>query len=241
MSRLDGQVSVVTGASSGIGRAVALELAARGSGVWLLARRSEVLEELAELARQRGARAFVGAVDLCDDAKLAHLCERMRAECGGVDILVHSAGLYARGAIGEASVAQLDAQYRANVRAPYLLTQLLLPALRERRGQIAFVNSSIVLQTRSGVGQFAATQHALRALADTLRQEVNADGVRVLSVYPGRTATPRQAAIHADEGRPYHPERLMRPEDVAAALVQALATARSAEITDLFLRPMQKT
>ncbi len=65
--------------------------------------------------------------------------------------------------------------------------------------------------------------------------------MRVLSVYPGRTATPRQAAIHADEGRPYHPERLMRPEDVAAALVQALATARSAEITDLFLRPMQKT
>ncbi len=241
MSRFDGQVSVVTGASSGIGRAVAQELAARGSAVWLVARRGDALEELAELARHGGARAFVGAVDLCDDAQVAHLCERMRAECGSVDVLVHSAGMYARGAIAQAPVAQLDSQYRANVRAPYLLTQLLLPLLRERRGQVAFVNSSVVLQARPGVGQFAATQHALRALADTLRQEVNADGVRVLSVYPGRTATPRQAAIHADEGRPYHPERLMRPEDVALALVQALATARSAEITDLFLRSMHKT
>jgi NAD(P)-dependent dehydrogenase (short-subunit alcohol dehydrogenase family) len=149
--------------------------------------------------------------------------------------------MHARGTIGQAPVAQFDAQYRANVRAPYLLTQLLLPLLRERRGQVAFVNSSAVLQARPEVGQYAATQHALRALADTLRQEVNADGVRVLSVYPGRTATPRQAAIHAEEGRPYHPERLMRPEDVAVALGQALATARSAEVTDLFLRSMLKT
>jgi NAD(P)-dependent dehydrogenase (short-subunit alcohol dehydrogenase family) len=241
MSRFDGQISVVTGASSGIGRAVGLELAARGSGVWLVGRRSDALEEVAELARRGGARAFVAAVDLCDDAQVARLCERVRAEGGGVDILVHSNGMHARGTVERAPVAQLDAQYRANVRAPYLLTQLLLPLLRERRGQVAFVNSSAVLQARSEVGQYAATQHALRALADTLRQEVNADGVRVLSVYPGRTATPRQAAIHAEEGRPYHPERLMRPEDVALALVQALATARSAEVTDLFLRSMLKT
>lgn len=232
---------MVTGASSGIGRAIALELAARGSGVWLVARRAGALEELAELARRAGARAIVCALDLCDDAQVTRLCERVRAECGGVDILVHCAGMHALGAIGHAPVAQFDAQYRANVRAPYLLTQLLLPLLRQRRGQVAFVNSSVVLQARPDVGQYAATQHALRALADTLRQEVNPDGVRVLSVYPGRTATPRQEAIYAEEGKPYHPERLMRPEDVALALVQALATARSAEITDLFLRSMQKS
>jgi short-subunit dehydrogenase len=241
MSPFDGQVSVVTGASSGIGRAIALELAAHGSGVWLVARRREVLEELAGQVRRRGAHAFVGAVDLCNDTEVVHLCERLRAECDGVDVLVHSAGMHARGAIAQAPVAELDAQYRANVRAPYLLTQFLLPLLRKRRGQVAFVNSSVVLQARPEVGQFAATQAALRALADTLRQEVNADGVRVLSVYPGRTATPRQAAIFAEEGRLYHPERLIRPEDVALALVQALGTARSAEITDLFMRSMQKT
>jgi NAD(P)-dependent dehydrogenase (short-subunit alcohol dehydrogenase family) len=239
MSRFDGQISVVTGASSGIGRAIALELASRGARVWLVARRGDVLEEVAELARRAGAHVFVRATDLCDDTQVTHLCEQIHKECGGVDVLVHCAGAYARGSIGLAPVTQFDAQYRANVRSPYLLTQLLLPLLRERRGQVAFVNSSAVLHARPGVGQFAATQHALRALADTLRQEVNADGIRVLSVYPGRTATPRQAAIYADEGRPYHPERLIRPEDVALALVQALATERSAEITDLFLRSMQ--
>jgi NADP-dependent 3-hydroxy acid dehydrogenase YdfG len=241
MSRFDEQISVVTGASSGIGRATALELAARGSKVWLVARRGDTLEEVARLARRAGADAFVCAVDVCDDTQLEHLCKQIGGESGGVDVLVHCAGVYARGVVAHAPVTQLDAQYRANVRAPYLLTQLLLPQLRERRGQIAFVNSSVILHPQPGVGQFAATQHALRALADTLRQEVNALGIRVLSVYPGRTATPRQADIYAQEGRAYQPERLIRPEDVALALVQALATGRSAEITDLFLRPMQKS
>ena len=91
--------------------------------------------------------------------------------------------------------------------------------LRTRRGQVVFVNSTIGLSTRAGAGQFAATQHALRAVADTLRDEVNPDGIRVTSVYPGRTATPRQATLHAHEGRTYRPERLMQPDDVAAMVV----------------------
>ena len=86
-----------------------------------------------------------------------------------------------------------------------MLTQMLLPLLKKPRGQVVFINSSAGLTARPDVGYFSATQHAFKALADSLRCEVNADGVRVLSVYPGRTATPRIQALHAKEGRPYQP------------------------------------
>ncbi len=237
---LTGQRAVVTGASSGIGRAIALELAARGVSVWLVARRAEALEATAAEARRVGVRACSCPLDLSSDGDLGRFRDHLLSECDGLDILTHSAGTHSRGAVGEAPVAQLDELYRVNVRAPYVLTQLLLPLLRARRGQIVFVNSSVGLQARARVGGYAASKHALRALADALREEVNADGVRVLSVYPGRTATPRQAAIHAEEGTPYRPERLIRPEDVAAVVGQALSIERTAEVTDIRVRPMQK-
>jgi short-subunit dehydrogenase len=238
---LAAQVAVVTGASRGIGRAIALELAAAGAEVWVLARDASALAEVAAEARVAGGCAQPFALDLCRDEDLARFRDELQARGAEVDVLVHSAGMHASGAVAEAPVAELDAQYRANVRAPYALTQLLLPMLRPRRGQVVFVNSSVGLQARAHVGPFAATQHALRALADALRDEVNADGVRVLTVYPGRTASPRQAAIHAAEGKPYHPERLMQPADVAAVVVRALSLDRTAEVTEIRLRPMQKS
>jgi NADP-dependent 3-hydroxy acid dehydrogenase YdfG len=165
---------------------------------------------------------------------------RTVADRGGVDVLVHSAGSHALGSLEAAPVEDFDRLYAANVRAPYLLTQRLLPALRERQGQIVFVNSTAGLNARANVGQFSATQHALRAVADSLREEVNADGVRVVSVYPGRTATPRQAKIHTIEDKAYAPERLMQPEDVASVVLTALTVPRTSELTDVKVRPMLK-
>jgi NADP-dependent 3-hydroxy acid dehydrogenase YdfG len=92
-----------------------------------------------------------------------------------------------------------------------------------------------------GVGQFAATQHGLLAVADALRGEVNSRGTRVLTVHVGRTATSRQERIFAMEGREYTPERLMQPEDVASVVLTALALPRTAEMTNVSVRPTQKT
>jgi NADP-dependent 3-hydroxy acid dehydrogenase YdfG len=240
MGSLTERVAVVAGASSGIGRAIAVELAAAGARVWLLARRAAALRDVAAEARERGGCAQPYALDLCSDDELAGFAAALRAQGGVLDVLIHSAGIHRLGAIAESPVAELDEQYRVNVRAPYALTQFLLPLLLPRRGQIVFINSSVGLQARAQVGAFAATQHALRALADALRDEVNGHGIRVLSVYPGRTATARQAAIHATEGKPYEPERLLQPADVAAVVLQALAAERTAEVTEIRLRPMQK-
>jgi NADP-dependent 3-hydroxy acid dehydrogenase YdfG len=97
------------------------------------------------------------------------------------------------------------------------------------------------MNTRTGISQYSATKYALKAIADSFRAEVNPEGIRVLSVYPGRTASPQQAAIHKAEGKPYSPELLMQPADVARILVDALKVDRTAEVTDISIRPMHKT
>jgi NADP-dependent 3-hydroxy acid dehydrogenase YdfG len=130
--------------------------------------------------------------------------------------------------------------YRINVRAPYLLTQILLPELKLSKGQIVFVNSSAGRRAGFNTSQYSATKYALRAIASSLRQEVNLEGVRVLSVYPGRTATPMQASVHAVEGKEFEVDRLLQPEDVAAAIVSALSLPLSAEVTDIEMRSLHK-
>jgi NAD(P)-dependent dehydrogenase (short-subunit alcohol dehydrogenase family) len=234
MSALADHVAVVTGAGSGIGKALALALAAQGATLALVGRRPGPLEAVA--AASSAARTY--PTDLADDAGVRGLAAALGRDFGRVDVLVHNAAAFRLGATAEAPVEDFDLQYRTNCRGPYLLTQLLLPLLRPRRGQVVFINSSAGLAARAGVGQYAATKHALKALADSLRDEVNRDGVRVLSVFCGRTATPLQEELHALEGRPYRPGRLVQPEDVAAVVVHALCLPRTAEVTEIKIRPL---
>lgn len=240
MQSFKDKVVVVTGASSGIGKAIALSLAEQGTNLCLLGRKLEKLETVADIARATAAKAMSYCIDLSVDEDIWKLKERLQRDFGQIDMLVHSAGMYSMGKLQRASVQNLDLQYQCNVRAPYLLTQALLPMLLSSRGEIVFINSSIVLRTGSNTGQFAATQQALRALADSFRQEINDDEVRVLSVYPGRTATPRQAMIHELEGKAYRPDRLLQPEDVARVVINAVSMPRTAEITDIMIRPFKK-
>lgn len=234
----DPALALVTGASSGIGRAIALALADRGAALWLVGRRVEALEAVAEAARPRSACARCYRADLSLDADIERLGESLGQDVGRLDVLVHSAGIIAPGPMEQVSPADFEAQYRTNLRAPYFLTQTLLPMLREAHGQVVFINSSAGVVAKANVGPYAATKHALKAVADSLREEVNRLGIRVLTVYAGRTATPMQAGIHEREGEPYAPERLLQPEDVAATVIAALSLPRTAEVTDISIRPM---
>lgn len=240
MSALANQIAVVTGASSGIGRAIALGLAAEGTTLCLIGRKSRTLEAVAEKARTTAPQVRSYPTDLTNDNEILELASNLKRDVGFVDILVHGAGIIAQGRLETEPVEDLDRQYRTNVRAPYTLTKAILPLLRPRRGQIVFINSSAGLTARSNAGQYAATKHALKAVADSLREEVNPDGIRVLSLYLGRTATPMQESIHKMEGRPYHPERLLQPEDVASVVLNALGLPRTAEVTEISIRPLLK-
>jgi NADP-dependent 3-hydroxy acid dehydrogenase YdfG len=232
---------VVAGATSDVGRAICLALATVGAQLYLLGRDLETLENLATKARGLTAKAVACRVDLSASASVDEAVTGLLDEVGGVDVLVHSAGIFEMGPHERTAVSALDRQYQTNVRGPYLLTQALLPQLRARRGQIVFINSTVGLEARAGVGQYAATQHALRAVADALRAEVNPHGVRVLSVYLGRTATARQARIFSLEGRPYAPELLIQPGDVAEVVMTALQLPRTAEVTEIRMRPLVKS
>jgi short-subunit dehydrogenase len=238
---LSGQTAVVTGASSGIGAAIALALAEEHTNLRLTGRNCEALNAVADKARRSSPEVRSYQADLSVDQELEKLAAMLRNSCTRLDVLVHCAGAISLAPLESASIADFDLQYKTNVRAPFLLTQRLLPLLRESHGSIVFINSSAGMTTRANISQYAATKHALKAVADSLRAEVNPDDVRVLSIYPGRTASPQQAAIFKAEGRPYTPELLMQPADLAQILIDALKVNRSAEVTDISIRPMRKT
>ena len=237
-----GQIAVVTGASSGIGRAIALNLAGHGAEVCLVARRRDQLELVAQEISSNGGRAHVCCTDLTQDQDIRELGAIVQNRFARADLLILCGGAIFHHPTHEATLEQFDLQYRSNVRGHYALVQALLAFLTKQQGQIVFINSSVATRPASGgMGQFVATQYALRAIADSVRAEVNADGVRVLSVYVGRTASPRIAALFEKENRPYKPELLMQPEDVATMVTHALCLARTAEVTDISMRPMCKS
>jgi NADP-dependent 3-hydroxy acid dehydrogenase YdfG len=180
-------------------------------------------------------------LDLCCEDDIHRAVSDFGERFEGVDVLILSAGAFRMGPIAGAPILDLDLLYRTNVRGPYALTQAFLPKLIARRGQVVFINSSVGLTARAGVGAYAASKHASKAIADSLRAEVNGLGVRVISIYPGRTATPQQEKIHEQEGRPYQPDRLMQPEDIAKVVLNALSMPATAEVTDIQIRPMLKS
>jgi len=235
---LEGRVAVLSGATSDIGQAIGRRLASAGARLRLLGRERATLEPLAEKLRAVCGDVRSFPIDLGVDASLLALGNGLDR----VDVLVHGAGAYETGEIERAPIADLDHQYRVNVRGPLLLTQALLPRLREARGEIVFLNSTLGLEVRRpGIGPYAATQHALRAVADAVRTELNGDGIRVLTLHLGRTASARQARIFALEGRAYSPSLLVQPEDVADMVLAAVCLPRTAEVTEIRMRPMVKS
>jgi NAD(P)-dependent dehydrogenase (short-subunit alcohol dehydrogenase family) len=237
---LAGRIAVVTGSSGGIGRAITIALARVGVHVCALGRNPVSLAETVSAAQQY-SKTTGFQVDLSVEEDLQTPL-RYLEEVGTLDILIHCAGAIRQDLMEYARVQDLDLQYSTNVRAPYLLTQRLLPLLSAAGGQIVFINSSVgLVAKRPDIGQYAATKHALKAIAESLREEVNPKGIRVLSVYLGRTATAMQEALFRQEGREYHPEALLQAEDIASVIVHTLSLPPTAEITDISIRPMRKT
>jgi NADP-dependent 3-hydroxy acid dehydrogenase YdfG len=232
------RVALLTGASRGIGLAIATALAQAGTRVWMVARSEQALRDAANTIGER-AMPFTG--DITRPADRDRLLHAIADAGDGLDVLVNNAGIIHLGRVAEASGDQFREQLDANVVAPYELTRACLPMLRQSCGEIIFINSSAGKSASPGVSQFSASQHAVRAFADALRAEVNADGIRVTVVHPGRTATTRQERIYETEARAYHPELLMQPEDVAMVVVAIVSLPRTAEITEISMRPMVKS
>jgi short-subunit dehydrogenase len=221
---------LVTGASSGIGKAVAEVLHARGDGLVLLARNDERAAELAE--------SFPGAdvrvVDLGDPSAV----DRFGDLPARLDSMLHVAGVVEQAPVGELRTDHLREQLDVNLVAPALITRACLPALRAARGTALFVNSAAGLSAGATWSAYAASKFGLRALADSLRSEEMENGVRVTTVFPSRTATPMQEKVHEQEGKTYDSSRWISPSTVAATILHVLDLPHDATIPEVTVRPL---
>lgn len=219
---------LVTGAGSGIGRVVAERLLERGDDVWLLARSAERAHDLRE--DHPGATVLVADLSFPESVESLELPDSL-------DSVVHAAGIVELGPLSDLSVEDWASQLRVNLVSPATLTRVALPALRAARGTVVFVNSGAGLNAHPGWSAYAASKFGLRALADSLRAEELEQGVRVTSVFPGRTATPMQVKVHAQEGKEYDADDWIDPATVADAIIGVLDLGDDATITDLSVRP----
>lgn len=220
---------VLTGAGSGIGRALADRLRDRGDRLVLLLRDAGRIDDL----RPDFPHAVFVEADLSRPASLAGLGDVVT---GPVSSLVHVAGVIDLAPVADLELASWREQLDVNLTAPAMLTRELLPRLRAGRGTVVFVNSGAGLSGHAGWSAYAASKFGLRGLADCLRLEEAEHGVRVTSVFPGRTGTPMQQRVHEHEGREYDAARFLRADTVADAVLQVLDLPPDGSIPEIVLR-----
>jgi len=242
---LKGKVAMVTGASSGIGRAVSFALAREGMCLAMVARRLDELVEMKHAIEARGGSAFPLAVDLRDESQIQFAFSAVRRELGGVDVLVNAAGLGHKAPLVSGSTEHFREMLEVNVLALAVMTREAIKDMRERKvaGQIVHISSLSAYRVQAQAGMYAATKHAVRALTEGLRQELRALDlpIRVASVSPGDTETEfvarmlrsRQAAADA---KPAY--RQLDADDVAEAVLYILKTPPHVAVHDVQLRPV---
>ena len=221
---------LVTGAGSGIGAVLAERLLERGDDLYLLARSTERAHDL----RADLPDATVLVADLADASAIEGVTDQLPE---ALDSVVHAAGIVEMGPVASLSTTNWQSQVAVNLVAPAVLTRLCLPALRAARGTVVFVNSGQGLSASPGWSAYAASKHGLRALADSLRAEELEHGVRVSSVFPGRTATPMQRKVHDHEGKAYDASAWIDPATVVDAILHVLDLPGDATVSDLTIRP----
>lgn len=220
--------ALITGASGGIGSAIAAALSA--THTLLLAGRPS--DRLDAVAQRLGATTF--PLDLTDRDEIEASCEIVDE----LDVLVHNAGVSIPGHVADSDVDDWRATFAVNVFGVVELTLALLPALRRARGQVVFINSGSGRKVSPGMASYSASKFAVRAFADSLRDDE--PDLRVTTIYPGRTDTAMQRELVAFEGGQYDPADFLRPETVASAVAHAVATPPDGQVYEVVLRPGRK-
>jgi len=251
MTTLDGTVALVTGASSGIGEATALALAAQGASVALAARRKDRLDDLAGRLAATGTKVLVLETDVTQEEQARAAVERTVAELGRLDTLVNNAGVMLLGPMEQAPMQEWQRMVELNVLGLMYCAHAALPHLLSAAAdgprQVAdMVNISSVAGrvARAGSGVYNATKFGVGAFSESLRQEVTKRHVRVSLVEPGAVAT--ELAGH---NRPEVQEMLksrfgdmerMEAEDIADAIAYVVTRHRRVAINEVLIRPTEQ-
>jgi short-subunit dehydrogenase len=231
MSATSSGVAVISGAGSGIGRALALALARRGHALALLGRRAEPLRATLDEA---GVRGLALPADVREAAALPALARRVEAELGAVEVVVPAAGVASASPFLATPGAEFESVVATNLLGAANLLRAFLPAMvARRRGDLVVLLSVAARTAFSGWSAYAASKAGLLGLVETLRLELATSGLRVIAVTPGATATPLWDGL---EG-PWDRARMMSAEEVARAAIWALDVGTGGVVEEVRLRP----
>ena len=238
MVNLKNKVALVTGATSGLGQAIAVELLNHGCNVILTGRNPKKIENSILNQKQYKNQITFISSDLGTDKGLNHLVNEINKVYQKIDILIHSAGTIYLGSTALTSIEKFDEQYKINVRAPYFLTRAFLKTIIDNKGQIVFINSTAGLDSWAGVGQYSATKHALRAWVNSLRLELSGLGVKIINIFPGATDSPMQHYVQKFEQQEYDAKKFIPTSQLADIVVKALKVPDITVVSDIVVKPL---
>ena len=244
-SRLEGKAALVTGASSGLGRATAISLARAGADVALAARSQEELESAKEEVSKIGRRALTLPVDLASENETAGAVGRTVEALGRIDVLVNAAGTDVPGTVEELDVAGWDRTLAVNLRAPFLLSKAAFPRMREAGGGM-IVNISSVAGKKgwANASAYCASKFGLTGFTQALADEGKEHGIRALVLYPGAMATNWGAFTPEErqegESNEASPTRVLPPERVAELIAWLAASPPEFVLTEGIVLPIEE-
>lgn len=232
----DKKRAIVTGASSGIGKAVTLALAHAGIDLALVGRSTERLESVAEVARQQGIEVKTYVLDLLRLDQVKAKFEAIAAELGQVDVLINNAGMGYTGSLDQTSLADWQQVIDLNLTSAFQVTLGVLPRMRQQQqGQIINISSIAAKTAFPEWGAYCVSKAALNALSQAIAAEERANGIRVTTVMPGAVNTPiwDTATVDADFDR----AMMLTPENVAETILQVVQLPAGANIEEIVVTP----
>ena len=233
---LSDKVVIVTGASSGIGRAMARQLAEQGCKVTLASRSADKLEQL---AIEIGPNALAVSTDMASDREIKAMVEKTIAHFGGIDILYANAGVFTTGEFSDVDLDKMNQIIDVNVNGVMRCVHAVLPHMQAKKaGDILIVSSIAGVSELRGEPVYSASKHAIQAFAHILRRQVCSDGIRVGSICPGTVATELWDLTDPDEiDRRVAAKDVLRAEDVAHQSIFMLSQPEHINIRDLVVYP----
>lgn len=248
MNRWKGRTAFVTGASSGIGRAIAATLAQQGMNVAVCARRQARLDALAAQLGDAPGEILPLVCDLRDEAGILRAFAAVRERFGGVDVMINNAGLGHHAPLVRGSTEAWREMLEVNVLALCVCTREAIADMRRRGiddGHVIHVSSMAAHRVPGGSGVYAASKHAVRALTEALRQELREakSRIRVSAVSPGFVETEFAAHFHQSEdaaAETYGRHKCLEDRDVAAAVVYVLGQPPHVQVHDVLMRPTEQ-
>ncbi len=232
MGRLDGKVAIVTGSSSGIGKAIALRFGEEGATVVAAARREDLLARTVKQITERGGQAVAIPTDVCDEAQVERLIANTVTRHGRLDILVNNAGIGGGGRIAETSTERFDRVIDTNLRGTFFCCRAGFREMRKTGGGTIINMSSVAgVQAWTGTGTYSASKHGIMALTKSLADEGRAHHIKVSAICPGGVA---QDLVDASPEAIERSEKIS-PFDVAEAAVYLATLGRYTVVHQIIL------